>query len=66
MMEVRNGDMFLLCSDGLNKEVSDEEIQSIMAMGDEQKITSKLIELVLERGARDNVSVQTVRYGINE
>jgi protein phosphatase len=66
MMEVQDGDIFLMCSDGLNKEVSDEEIQKVMALGDEHQITSKLMELALERGARDNVTVQAVRYRINE
>lgn len=65
IMEVREGDVFLLCSDGLNKEVGDKEIETIMDQGDEHAVANKLIELVLKRGARDNVTVQVVRFGIN-
>ncbi len=59
---VEPGDLYLLCSDGLNKEVADPEIGEILAMqllpGD---YCQRLIDLALERGARDNVTVVVAR-----
>lgn len=59
---VEPGDLYLLCSDGLNKEVADREIGEILAMqllpGD---YCQRLIDLALERGARDNVTVVVAR-----
>lgn len=52
------GDAFLLCTDGLNKEVSDEEIRSHMGeTHDGQQIMSALSQLYQQRGARDNVGM---------
>ena len=52
--EVKPGDKFLLCSDGLNTVVSNDEIHA--ALKGEGAI-SKLVELTYERGAPDNVSI---------
>jgi serine/threonine protein phosphatase PrpC len=51
------GDLFLLCSDGLTKELSDLEIRAVLdrdASADE--LCSALIDAALHRGARDNVT----------
>lgn len=56
-------DHYLLCSDGLVKEVSDSEIESIMTAKESRDSGRHLIELALERGARDNVTVVTVFAG---
>lgn len=58
--EVAPGDRFLLCSDGLDKHVSDPEIETIMGDGEPAEIVDKLIELTLSRGATDNVTVCSV------
>lgn len=60
LFAVRPGDIYLLCSDGLYKELSNEEILTTMG-GDEQAV-DKLVKLAMERGARDNVTVVTVRF----
>lgn len=60
-LELQEGDTFLLCSDGLNKEVSDEEISDIMNVGDCNEVTKTLLDLAMKRGARDNVTVITSR-----
>lgn len=53
-------DIYLLCSDGLYKEMSDEDIAKTLR-GNEQAV-DKLIELALERHARDNVTVVAVKF----
>jgi serine/threonine protein phosphatase PrpC len=58
--EVRCSDIFLICSDGLYKEVCNEEISEVMRTANCQQICDELLELVLERGAQDNVTVLSV------
>ena len=56
--DVRRGDRMLLCTDGLNKHVSDEEIAAWMAKPASSEVIGRgLIDLVLERGATDNVTL---------
>jgi len=59
--EVKAGDVFLLCSDGLTDMVTDEEIGAVMRTGDIYKQAEKLVELALEHGGRDNVTVMLVK-----
>ena len=59
---LRDGDTVLLCSDGLNKEVSDQEVAMILESGDCEEASQELVELTLERGARDNVTVAVIRF----
>jgi serine/threonine protein phosphatase PrpC len=54
------GDRYLLCSDGLTREVSDPEIAIALAAPDVQACAKKLIEMTLKAGARDNVTVVVV------
>lgn len=54
------GDVFLLCSDGLNKTVPDAELPQLLAAGDERAIVQSLIHLALKRNANDNVTVVVV------
>ncbi len=60
-VKLKEGDRFLLCSDGLNKEVADIEIAESMRRDDALGATQQLIDLSLARGARDNVTVVTVQ-----
>ena len=60
--ELRDGDAFLLCSDGLNKELSEAEIAAILGNYDCKDATRELIDLSLEHGGRDNVTVALVRF----
>ncbi len=59
---LRDGDAFLLCSDGLNKEVGDDEVATILDDYDCDQASEELVELTMERGARDNVTVTVVRF----
>ena len=52
----------LLCSDGLNKEVSDQEVAMVLESSDCEEASQELVELTLERGARDNVTVAVIRF----
>lgn len=55
--EIRQGDSYLLCSDGLNKEVSDGEIEDVLNSAVPEQAVSELLELTLARGARDNTTI---------
>ncbi len=57
IIQLRPGDRILLCSDGLDKEVSDEEIQQAMREYPDAGFVEPLVELALQRGSRDNVTV---------
>jgi protein phosphatase len=59
---LRDGDTVLLCSDGLTKEVSDDEVATILDDYDCDEASEELVELTLERGARDNVTVAVIRF----
>ena len=61
--EVKAGDKFLLCSDGLSNVVSNQEIHKYL---DEDDALSKLISLTYERGAPDNVTVVNPDAGNGE
>ncbi len=57
IIEPRDGDLFLLCSDGLNKEVSDDEITEVLENYPFQEAIQQLIDLAIARGARDNITL---------
>lgn len=60
-MRVRKGDRILLCSDGLHGYVSDDEIAGILGnQGTPQDLVDRLIQLALEKGGEDNVTVQLI------
>ncbi len=54
---VADGDLFLLCSDGLPTCVTDDEIAQILGGADLDRAADRLLALALERGAPDNVSL---------
>jgi type VI secretion system protein ImpM len=55
--DISEGDVFLLCSDGLDKEAGRIEIEEILQTGDCRERAESLIALAMDRGARDNVTV---------
>jgi protein phosphatase len=57
-MTIRDGDQFLLCSDGLHDLVDNSEILSGVLSGDD---VPGLIGLAKERGGYDNITVALVR-----
>lgn len=58
--EIEPGDIFLLCSDGLTGQVEDFEIGEILNLNEPDPATRKLVDLTLDRGAPDNVTIITV------
>jgi protein phosphatase len=55
--EVRTGDRFLLCSDGLSGVVSETTIAEELAAGEPDDVAERLVALALRSGAPDNVTV---------
>jgi serine/threonine protein phosphatase PrpC len=55
--EVRVGDRYLLCSDGLSGPVSEDTLaETLRAAGDPQEACDQLVELALRAGGPDNVT----------
>ena len=64
--QISVGDMFLLCSDGLTRHVSDQEIAAVLTDETAPGVAQVLIDLALERGARDNVTTVVVRCELED
>lgn len=65
--DVQNGDVLLLCSDGLTEMVSHYEISGLLAAcgTDVREAARRLVDMANEAGGRDNVSVIVVAIGGN-
>ena len=63
-LEVRAGDILLLCSDGLTTMVTDDEIASILQVesGDLAETARRLVDAANESGGEDNVTVVLVQF----
>ncbi len=60
---LRRGDRLLLCSDGLNDELTDQEIAAALSANPRPDAAADaLIAAALEKGGRDNVSVVVLEY----
>ena len=59
--EVVDGDVFLLCSDGLSNEVSEAAIVQALLPGGCRLAADTLVDMALERGGRDNITAVVVR-----
>jgi len=61
--DVREGDIYLLCSDGLNDMVDDEEIRLTLRKYSANLVQSaqQLVRLANQKGGRDNISVILAR-----
>lgn len=68
VLRVAAGDRFLLCSDGLTDEVSDEEIAEILGSHSPRDAARQFIKTANARGGHDNITVivshvESVREG---
>lgn len=61
--EVLEGDLYLLCSDGLNDMIEDEEIQmTLIALRSNLDLTAQqLVQAANDAGGRDNISVMLIK-----
>jgi serine/threonine protein phosphatase PrpC len=65
MLRLIDGDVVLLCTDGLTEMVPDEAIAGTLGKGKTAAADCRaLIEMALEAGGRDNVTVVLARYRI--
>lgn len=61
VFSVQMGDIFLLCSDGLYNMISQNEISRIISGQNIKVASDELIQLALDNGAKDNVSVILIK-----
>lgn len=62
LIDLVPGDSLLLCTDGLTKHVSDDEIAAVLAQADSAEATSRrLVSDALAGGGTDNVTAVVVR-----
>ncbi|MDQ7977079.1 protein phosphatase 2C domain-containing protein [Paraburkholderia sp. SARCC-3016] len=62
-IEVADGDVFLLCSDGLSNELTNAEILATLVATspfDCRRVTDELVDMALARGGRDNITAIVV------
>jgi protein phosphatase len=64
-IEVEDGTIFLLCSDGITRHLSDEEIRALLTRADAtpDEICAEMKRLCYARGAEDNLTALIVRVG---
>jgi serine/threonine protein phosphatase PrpC len=63
-MEVEEGTEFLICSDGITRHVSDNELRQFLISNDDlDTVCKQLKERCYERGAEDNLTVVIIRVG---
>jgi serine/threonine protein phosphatase PrpC len=63
-INAREGSRFLLCSDGIYRHLSDEEIARVLAEHkDPQQAADELKRIVHQRGAEDNLTAVVVQLG---
>ncbi|MCK5362654.1 MAG: serine/threonine-protein phosphatase, partial [Gammaproteobacteria bacterium] len=60
IIPIQAGDLFILCSDGLEKEIAEEEMSVMVEASDPSQLSHALLARALTIGARDNVTVITV------
>ncbi len=61
---VEPGDRYLICSDGLFKDVTHDEIAERLALTTVEESVRQLVDLSLERGGRDNTTAIVVQAEI--
>ncbi|MDX6271939.1 MAG: family protein phosphatase [Acidobacteriota bacterium] len=63
-IEVEDGTIFLLCSDGITRHIPDEELNTLLNGGDSLNATcEEMKRLCYERGAEDNLTAVIIRVG---
>jgi protein phosphatase len=60
-IKIKEGDIFILCSDGLTTFVNDSEILKIVSNESVQDAADKLVDLANQRGGEDNITIQIAK-----
>jgi serine/threonine protein phosphatase PrpC len=60
LCEFSSRDRYLLCSDGLTRHLEDSEISHLLKQGSADEACQQLVDLTLERGAKDNVTAVVI------
>jgi serine/threonine protein phosphatase PrpC len=64
-LPLTDGDRLLFCSDGLTEMVSDSRIADVLSrVSDPDRACAELVELALEAGGKDNVTVIVANYNL--
>jgi serine/threonine protein phosphatase PrpC len=58
---IQDGDLFLLCSDGLTTMLDDPEVAAILREQPIDRAADTLLQHTLDRGAKDNISLVLIR-----
>lgn len=65
--KLQPNDIIILCTDGLTNLLTNDEISHILQKLELEKAAEKLLDLALERGAPDNISMIISQYeGVNQ
>ncbi len=59
--EVLAGDLLLLCTDGLNKVIDDDELAEVLRTSDGVDVAQALVDLALQRRVPDNVTACVIQ-----
>lgn len=57
---LKDGDVFLICSDGLTSMVPDTQLESVIATMEPKPACRRLIDLANATGGKDNITVQVI------
>ncbi len=58
LLPAETGSRLLICTDGLTSEVSDEQIEAVLAVGGRaESVVDELLRRALDAGGRDNVTI---------
>ena len=57
---IDEGDVFILCSDGLTDPLSDEALVDLCRQHDPEDLAEVLVQQAIENGTEDNVTVVVV------
>ena len=60
-IELRAGNVLVMCSDGLSNLVNPDEILAVVTQQDPLRACADLVTLARERGGPDNITVQVAR-----
>jgi len=62
-LDLREGDLFILCSDGLHGLVSEAEIARVASSMAPDEAVRTLVQMANDAGGHDNITVEIVRVG---